>query len=87
MLIATFSKNFKKSFSKKDKFVQKKIRERIRLFREDPFNIVLNNHKLHGEYVGCSSINITGDFRVVFKYLDEFHIVFLDIGTHTELYK
>ena len=87
MLIVTFSKNFKKSFRKRDKFVQKKIRERIRLFREDPFNTVLNNHKLHGEYGGCNSINITGNFRVVFEYLDESHIIFLDIGTHPELYK
>jgi addiction module RelE/StbE family toxin len=87
MIFFTYSKNFKKSLKKKDKFVQEKTRERIRLLREDPFNILLNNHKLHGEYAGCSSINITGDFRVIFKYLDECHIVFIDIGTHPELYE
>ncbi|OGE98608.1 hypothetical protein A2814_01445 [Candidatus Nomurabacteria bacterium RIFCSPHIGHO2_01_FULL_38_19] len=87
MLIATFSKNFKKSFKNKDKFVQKKTLERIRLFRQDPFNIVLNNHKLHGEYEGCSSINITGNFRAVFKYINENTVIFSDIGTHPELYR
>jgi len=86
MLNATYSKNFKKSLKKKDKFIQEKVRERIRLLREDPSNVLLNNHKLHGEYGGCNSINITGDFRVVFKYLNENQVVFLDIGTHTELY-
>ncbi len=86
MLIATFSKNFKKSFKKKDRFLQKKTRERIRLFRENPFNSTLDNHKLHGEYFGCSSIKITGDFRAVFEHTDENHVVFLDIGTHSELY-
>lgn len=35
MLIATYSRNFKKSFKKKDRFVQEKARERIRLLRED----------------------------------------------------
>ena len=87
MLIATFSKNFKKSFKRKDKFVQEKALERIRLLRKDPNNILLNNHKLHGEYEGSNSINITGNFRAVFKYIDEGHIVFSDIGTHTELYE
>jgi len=86
MLIATFSKNFKKSFKKKDKFVQEKARERIRLLREDPTNILLNNHKLHGEYAGCNSINITGNFRAIFKYVNKNHIVFSNIGTHPELY-
>lgn len=87
MLIATYSKNFKKSFKKKDKFIQEKTRERIRLLRKDPSNILLNNHKLHGEYDGCNSINITGNFRAVFKCLDEDHVVFSDIGTHPELYE
>ncbi len=87
MLIATFSKNFKKSFKKKDKFVQEKARERIRLLREDPSNVLLNNHKLHGEYEGSSSINITGNFRAVFKYIKADHVVFSDIGTHPELYE
>lgn len=87
MLVATFSKNFKKSLKKKDKFIQEKTRERIRLLREDPFNILLNNHKLHGEYKGYNSINITGNFRAVFKYISEDRILFLDIDTHPELYK
>ncbi len=86
MLIVTFSTNFKKSFKKKDKFVQEKARERIRLLREDPFNVLLNNHKLHGEYEGSSSINITGDYRAIFKYINENYILFSDIGTHPELY-
>ena len=86
MLIITFSKIFKKSFKKKDNFVQKKALERIQLFRENSNNILLNNHKLHGEYFGFRSINITGNYRAIFKYSDKNNIVFTDIGTHTELY-
>lgn len=87
MIIATFTKDFKKSLKKRDSFIQKKVGERIKLFRQDPFNVLLDNHKLHGEYEGCSSINITGNFRAVFKYLGEDCIIFLDIGTHPELYE
>ena len=86
MLIVTYTKNFKKSLKKKDKFIQEKTRKRIRLFREDPFNVLLDNHKLHGEYEGYRSINISGNFRAVFKDLNKDQIVFSDIGTHPELY-
>ncbi|HBA45575.1 hypothetical protein A2W67_00640 [Candidatus Nomurabacteria bacterium RIFCSPLOWO2_02_40_28] len=81
------SKKYDKSFKKKDKFVQQKALERIRLFREDPFNALLDNHKLHGEYEGCNSINITGDFRAIFEYITKNKVVFYDIGTHPELYR
>jgi addiction module RelE/StbE family toxin len=87
MLIATFSKNFKKSLKKKDKFIQEKTKVRIRLLREDPTNFLLNNHKLYGEYEGYNSINITGDYRAIFKYLNDEQILFSDIGTHSELYE
>ena len=64
MLNTTSNNNFKKSFKKKDKFVQKKALERIRLFREDPFNIILNNHSLSGEHRDERSFNVTGDYRI-----------------------
>ncbi len=86
MLVILTTKKYNKSFSKKDKFVQKKVIERIKLFQQDPLNILLENHKLHGEYEGFSSINITGDFRIIFEYITENQVVFYDIGTHPELY-
>jgi addiction module RelE/StbE family toxin len=86
MIIIAYTKDFQKSLKKKDKFIQEKTRARIRLFRQDPFNVLLDNHKLHGEYEGYSSINITGDFRAIFKYITEGQVVFYDIGTHPELY-
>ena len=87
MLDTTSNDNFKKSFRKKDKFIQKKARERIRIFREDPFNAVLNNHALTGEYKDERSFNVTGDYRIIFYYANENTVVFSDIGTHPELYE
>jgi len=86
MLDTTSNDNFKKSFRKKDKFIQKKTLERIKLFREDPFNSLLNNHALAGEYEGERSFNVTGDYRIIFYYVDENTVCFSDIGTHPELY-
>ena len=81
------TKGFDKSFKKKDNFIQKKVLERIRIFREDPFNILLNNHALAGDYENSRSFNVTGDYRIVFYHTDENVVVFTDIDTHSELYE
>ncbi len=86
MINVITTKNFDKSFKKKDKFIQNKARERTKLFREDPFNILLNNHSLVGEYENRRSFNVTGDYRIMFYYFDKNTVVFTDIGTHPELY-
>ncbi|OGJ09466.1 hypothetical protein A2356_00790 [Candidatus Nomurabacteria bacterium RIFOXYB1_FULL_39_16] len=67
--------------------MQKKALERIKLFREDPFNVLLNNHALMGEHKDKRSFNVTGDCRIMFYYVKENAVVFSDIGTHPELYK
>jgi mRNA-degrading endonuclease YafQ of YafQ-DinJ toxin-antitoxin module len=86
MINVITTKDFDKSFKKKDKFIQKKAIERIRIFREDPFNILLNNHALSGEHKNKRSFNVTGDYRIVFYYINEGTVCFVDIGTHPELY-
>ena len=87
MINVITTKSFDKSFQKKDKFVQNKARERIKIFREDPFNVVLNNHALTGEHENKRSFNVTGDYRIMFYYFNKDTVVFTDIGTHPELYE
>ena len=80
------SKQFKKAYAKKAQEIQEQFDERLILFEANPFNLLLRNHKLHGEYEGCRSINITGDVRAVYTETAE-AVVFIAIGTHTELYE
>ena len=87
MLNIIYTKSFYKSLKKKDQFIQNKTRERIKLFREDPFNILLNNHALTGEYKNERSFNITGDYRIIFYLVNKDTVCFTDIGTHPELYE
>lgn len=87
MINVIYTKDFFKSLKKKDKFVQNKTRERIRLFRQDPFNVLLNNHALVGEHKDKRSFNVTGDYRIIFFYFNKNIVVFSDIGTHPELYR
>ncbi|PID84012.1 hypothetical protein CSB09_03180 [Candidatus Gracilibacteria bacterium] len=85
----TFTKKYRKSFSKLHKKQKKQAIERIEIFLNNPFEIGLRNHKLYGRYDGYRSINVTGDYRAIFREYPngtyEF-VEFVDIGTHSELY-
>ena len=87
MINIIYTKAFYKSLKKKDKFVQNKARERIKIFREDPFNVLLNNHSLAGEHQNERSFNVTGDVRIIFYNINENTACFTEIGTHPELYE
>ena len=82
-----YSSNFNKRIKKIPVKVAEKFFERLELFKKDEFNPLLNNHKLHGKYDGCNSINITGNWRAIFEYIKKDYILFSDISTHPELYK
>ncbi len=82
----SYSKKFTKQYTKKSIDIKNKFIERQTLLATDFFSPILNNHKLSGEYVGCRSINITGDFRAVYEELSNNHFEFIAIGTHSELF-
>ncbi|OHB04947.1 MAG: hypothetical protein A3B16_00035 [Candidatus Zambryskibacteria bacterium RIFCSPLOWO2_01_FULL_45_43] len=77
--------SFDKKHKKLSKKLQLKIAERLVLFDQNPFDKILDNHPLHGEFEGYRSINITSDYRAVFLIHQEVAI-FTDIGTHSELF-
>ncbi len=81
-----FHKNFEKQYKKLSKSKQSKARERLLLFLEDPFNPQLNNHPLRGRYTDYRSINVTGDLRAVYKFINEKECIFVAIGAHSTLY-
>lgn len=81
-----FSRRFEKQRAKLIKSVKNKLGERLRLFMETPFHPLLDNHPLHGMYVGCQSINITGDYRAIFYHEAADTVRFIAIGTHHELF-
>lgn len=80
-----FHKNFKKSYSKLPSKLQTQFDVRLALYLEDRTSPILNIHKLHGKEAGFYSLNVTSDYRAVYK-LTEDTIIFYKIGTHSELY-
>ena len=79
-------KNFIKQYQKLSKKDKDKVKERIELFLNNHFDRRLNNHPLKGKYLNYRSINIAGDLRAVYKYIDENECVFVALGTHSQLY-
>jgi addiction module RelE/StbE family toxin len=47
---------------------------------------LLHNHKLNGERRHQRSINITGDYRLIFEVVDKNTVRLIDIDTHANLY-
>ena len=64
-----FHKSFEKDYRRLPNSAKQKVKERNMLFMSDPYNPILNNHALNGKYLGYRSINITGDIRIIYKFL------------------
>lgn len=81
-----FSSEFSKAFKKLSKKLQDKVLERLDLFEVYEFEEILDNHKLNGEYENCRSINVTGDYRIIYQKLDVGTFYLMRVGTHAQLY-
>lgn len=81
-----YHRDFKKDYQKLSRKIKERFEKRIFLFEKDTFNPVLNNHALNGKYLGCRSINVTGDLRAVLKKEGD-KIIFIAIDSHSNLYR
>ena len=80
-------RSFEKNYRKLRESEKQRFKQRRNVFLKNPFDPILNNHALKGKYEGFRSINIGGDLRVVYKTLDEQTAIFVDIDTHSNLYR
>jgi len=80
---------FRKAFKRKvrgNKALEARFRERIAIFQDDPFDARLKTHRLAGQLQGWWSFSIDYDVRVVFSFVEPSRVLFVDIGTHEEVY-
>lgn len=80
-----FDKNYRKRILPNQTLVIR-FKERLSIFLLDPNNTLLRNHKLVGKIINLHSFSITGDIRVVYKDLSSDEVLFLDIGSHNQVY-
>lgn len=88
MIEVAFSSSFKKAFKRisRNKALEKRFWSRLEVFMEDPSDVRLKTHKLSGKLKDLWSFSIEYDVRVIFYFSDKTHAVFIDIGTHNEVY-
>lgn len=80
-----FSDKFDKNLRRASIKIKIRFRERLEIFLKNRGDPRLNDHSLIGEYRGCRSINITGDWRAIYEERDN-EIIFVALGTHSQLY-
>lgn len=66
--------------------LRRQIFERVQLHTKDNANPLLNDHKLGPPFESYRSINITGDYRLVYKRIEKDTYYLRTIGTHHQLY-
>jgi len=82
-----FHKHFTKRYKKIPSEIRRQFEKRLFIFEENPFHPQLNNHPLTGDRKEQWSINLTGDWRAIYVFKNEDTIVFIDIDTHSNLYR
>lgn len=83
-----YHKNFLKSYKKRilpNSSLDKKFKERLKLFIEDKNNPVLKDHALKGRKSKYRAFSIAGDMRAVYEKVSG-GILLHDIGTHNQVY-
>jgi addiction module RelE/StbE family toxin len=89
MIEVTFSPTFKRAFRNRIKGnsdLQARFWQKMEQFQQDPFQPTLRTHKLSGKMKNTWSFSIEYDARVIFYFTDDGKAVFIDIGTHGEVY-
>lgn len=89
MMKVSFDPSFKRAFQKRiatSEKLKKHFFESLHVFMNDPFDAKLRTHKLSGKLDGLYSFRVDYDIRIVFYFADKDKAVFLDIGTHDEVY-
>jgi len=81
-----YTPQFKENWRKLSSRVKKKAVRQEKLFRQDVFHPSLLTHKLSGKLANYWSFSIDYHTRIVFRFLKEGEVLFVDVGTH-EIYK
>lgn len=83
-----FHRTFVKKFLRLDPRLQARFRRRRDLLLKDPTHSLLRNHPLSGKRTGQWSINVTSDWRALYiSGANQDEVIFIDIDTHSNLYK
>ncbi len=90
VLASSFKRAFK-AFVRRRPELQQQIQATLQRLAADPFDPLLQTHKLRGQLSGAWACSVEYDCRIVFNFVKnsesgEDEILLIDIGTHDEVY-
>ena len=77
---------FDRQYKELPQELREKVWARLTLLIADESSPLLNDHKLESPLEGYRSINITGDYRLVYKRIGSDTYYLRAVGTHHQLY-
>ena len=80
-----FKKSYKNRISSNPKLIAKTT-NRINIFKKNPQDSILKDHPLKGSRKNIRSLSVAGDIRIIYIKISKDHFLFLDIGTHNQVY-
>lgn len=80
-----FSPIFNKKLAKAPTEIKFALKQVLEFFGDNPNHEALRNHPLTDKYAGIRSIDVTDDWRALYRKECE-RILFVDLGTHDQLY-
>ena len=84
----TFTKKFDKQLRKSPDNIKKSFHKKLAIFIEDRYYPLLLNHRLAGKLHPYRSINITSDWRAIFRETSDGNgVYFVSFGTHSQFYQ
>ncbi|OGY28595.1 MAG: hypothetical protein A3A61_04285 [Candidatus Woykebacteria bacterium RIFCSPLOWO2_01_FULL_43_14] len=78
-----YTPTFKKAFQKLPKKIQLEAVNKEKIFRQDAFASELRTHKLKGKFKDYYSFSLAYSYRVVFRFLKQNQVLFVDCGDHS----
>lgn len=88
-MAVSFSSAFKRAFKKRIKGntdLEEKFWTKLEIFTSNPYDASLKTHKLSGKLKGLWSFSVDYDARILFYFTEENDAIFVDIGSHDEVY-
>ncbi len=82
-----YHRGFKKQYKHLPPSQKKRFAQALALFVTDPYHRDLYNHPLTGKWKGHRSISFGGDWRAHYTVINERTVMFVAVGSHSQLYK
>ena len=89
MIKVALSSSFKKVYKKiikKNTELEAKFVNKLKIFQENPYHPSLRTHKLEGKLKHLNSFSLDYKIRVIFYFETNDKAVFINIGSHNQVY-